>query len=72
LLDSDIISNSEVTHAAELIINYISDLITSYRKNPALLSQQYAFLNPVKDYSKLSRKELIDLIGIDNLSLRAK
>lgn len=72
LLDSEIISASEVRHIAELIVYAISDIITSYQRNPSLATQDFNLLNTQLDFSKASRKDIIEAVGLSNLITRVK
>lgn len=74
LLDSDAISASEIRHVAELIVNTISDDITSYQKDPSLVKKHFSTLTlrDSFDMKKASREEIVKAIGINRLIKRAQ
>lgn len=72
LLDSDVITASEVRHVAELVVNAISDNLTQIQKEKGLAEQQFPTLNSKLDFQTASRKDIIQAIGIDRLIYRAK
>lgn len=72
LLDSNIITASEVRHVAELVVNAISDNITQLQKEKGLAEQQFPTLNSKLDFQTASRKDIITAIGINKLVYRAK
>ena len=72
LLDSDVITASEVRHVAELVVNAISDNLTQIQKEKGLAEQQFPTLNSKLDFQTASRKGIIQAIGIDRLIYRAK
>lgn len=72
LLDSNIITASEVRHIAEQVVNSISDNITSIQQEEGLAQKQFKNLKTDMDFKKATRREVIDAIGIGNLIYRAK
>lgn len=65
-------SQQEIQKVAEQVADYISDLITKYQKDNSLIHRDFDFLPDANIYSSLSRKELINKIGINNLLDRVK
>lgn len=65
---------SEVRHVAELLGNYLSDMITRLQTEDGAVEKLFPELkfedNP--DFSKMSRIDIVRKIGIDNLIARAK
>lgn len=81
LLDSTVITASEIRHTADLVVNAVSDIITAIQHNPQSIeiikethSLQELFPNFKSsiDLSKASRKEIINAIGIDSLIYKVK
>lgn len=72
LLDSNIISASEIRHTAELIVNSISDTITIVQTQEGALEKFFPTVATSLDLQTASRKEIIEAIGIDRLIERAK
>lgn len=72
LLDSNIISASEIRHIAELVINSISDTITILQKEEGTAEKFFPNLQTNLDFQTASRKEIVEAIGINNLIHRAK
>lgn len=72
LLSNNDISASEVRHIAEQAVYWISDHITELQENPELAKFIYGdrFKNEDgtdKDFSSMSRAEVVKTIGIDNI-----
>ena len=57
----------EVRHAAETAVNIISDCISEILQKPELMKKRFPDVKTEKDLTKVSRKELIHIIGIENL-----
>jgi hypothetical protein len=67
LLDSDLISPIELRHLAEQIVNCVSDYITQAMTDPQSVSDFFNGEFDGIDFSKMSRKEIVNTIGIDKL-----
>lgn len=72
LMESNLVTASEVRHIAELVINAVSDDITAIQKDPGLVSEWFPSLNSELDFRNATRREIVDAIGIMNLLERAK
>lgn len=72
LMESNLVTASEVRHIAELVINAVSDDITAIQKDPGLVSEWFPPLNSELDFRNATRREIVDAIGIMNLLDRAK
>lgn len=72
LLDSNIISASEIRHVAELVVNSISDTITILQKEEGAAEKFFPNIQTDLDFKNASRKEIVEAIGINNLIHRAK
>lgn len=72
LLDTDLITASEVRYISELVINSVSDDITEIQKNPDIVKEWFPELNINLDLSSATRREIVDAIGINNFFERAK
>ena len=72
LLDSEVITASEIRHTAELVINSISDTISDIQKG--LLNPEIEFpgFSSNLDMKTATRKEIVEAIGINRLIDRAK
>lgn len=79
LLNSDVITSTDISKAADVVSNWISERLTEYHTNPEMLFKQYTDIKRTNDWateedkqkdidaiSKLSRKEIVEKIGIDN------
>ena len=66
------LSATEVRHTAELVANYISDLITQLQQERGLAEEQYPSLKTELDFQKASRKEIVETVGVNRLIERAK
>lgn len=65
--DSGLISTSEFTQLANDVAYYISDLITSWQENPEEFKQSAPTLAAEIDVRTLSRRELVEKIGVPKL-----
>lgn len=74
LNNSDFISASEVRHAAELIMNAVSDEITRMQKEKGFAEKIFPSLKVNEDFNfqTATRKEIIETIGLPRLLDRAK
>ena len=72
LLDSSIISASEIRHVAELVVNSISDTITILQKEEGAAEKFFLTLQSDLDFQNASRREIVEAVGINNLIHRAK
>ena len=72
LLDSNIVSASEIRHVAELVVNSISDTITILQKEPEAAKKFFPSLQTDLDFQTASRREIVEAVGINNLIRRAK
>lgn len=72
LLDSNIISASEIRHVAELVVNSISDTITILQKEDGAAEKFFPNIETKIDFKTASRKDIVEAIGINNLIHRAK
>lgn len=79
LLNSDVITSTDISKAADVVSNWISERLTEYQTNPERLFQQFTDTKRTNNWateedkqkdidavSKLSRKEIVEKIGIDN------
>ena len=84
MLSSDVITPTDISDAALIVSNWISDTITEYQTTPELLFENFTSLERKNGWateedkkadldavSKLSRKEIVEKIGINNLLSRA-
>lgn len=69
---SDLLTSTQVRHAAEQIVDSISDMITDIQSNPDGASRLFPHLNIQKDLTKESRQEIVRTIGIDSFIQKAK
>lgn len=67
LLDSELITASEIRHTAELIIDSISDTITSIQTEEGYLEKYFPEVNTDIDLETASRKEIVEAVGINTL-----
>ena len=67
LLDSDLISASEIRHVAELIVNSMSDIITACQTEEGFVEQRFPNLNSSIDFQKASRRDIVETLGINRL-----
>lgn len=67
LLNSNIISATEVRHIAEQVVYWISDHITEIQENPELLTTIYGDGLANFDVTDASRLEIVNAIGISNI-----
>lgn len=65
--DSGLISTSEFTQLANDVAYYISDLITRWQENPEEFKQSAPTLAAEIDVRTLSRRELVEKIGVPKL-----
>lgn len=72
LLDSSIISASEIRHTAELVVDSISDTISILQKEKGAAEKFFPTLQSNIDFQSATRKEIVEAVGIDNLIHRAK
>lgn len=72
LLDSDIISASDIRHTAELVVNSISDTITILQTEKGKAVEFFPNIDKDFDFLKASRREIVEKVGINNLVNRAK
>ena len=72
LLDSDIITASEIRHIAELVVNSVSDTITDIQKGTLNPAEIFENVSNNLDYATASRKDIVEAIGIDRFIKRAK
>lgn len=81
LLDSNIITASEIRHIADLVVNAISDIVSDIQKNPQsieIIGEKHSLKELFPNFksnlnlSKASRKEIINAIGIDSLIYKVK
>ena len=85
MLSSDVITSTDISDAALIVSNWISDIVTLYQTNPEKLFENFDTLERKNNWateedkkadldavSKLSRKEIVEKIGTENLLERAK
>lgn len=72
LLDSNVITASEVRHVAELVVNTISDTISDIQKGNINPETEFTGLSTDMDFSTATRKQIVETIGINRLIERAK
>lgn len=74
LNNSDFISSSEVRHAAELIMNAVSDEVTRMQKEKGFAEKIFPSLKVNEDFNfqTATRKEIIETVGLPRLLDRAK
>ena len=72
LLDSDVITASEIRHIAELVVNSISDTITDIQKGNFDPEAEFTGFSTEKDLKNATRKEIVEAVGLDRLIERAK
>ena len=74
LNNSDFISSSEVRHAAELIMNAVSDEVTRMQKEKGFAEKIFPSLkvNEAFNFQTATRKEIIETVGLPRLLDRAK
>lgn len=72
LYNSEYITSSEVRHTAELVVNAISDIILDIQKGTLNPEEIFTGFSSDLDFSKATRRKIVDTIGIDKLIERAK
>ena len=72
LLDSNEITASEIRHIAELVVNSISDAITDIQKGTLNPKEEFVGFSTDKDMQNVSRREIVEAVGINRLIDRAK
>lgn len=72
LYDSNILSASEITHTAELIMNAVSDEVTRLQKEEGLAKKLFPSLETTLDFQNATRRQIIETVGIPRLLDRAK
>lgn len=72
IYNSDKLQLSEVRHIAELAMNAISDEITRLQTDPEEKGRMFPELKTDLDFTKATRKQIIDAIGINTLLEYAK
>ncbi len=65
-------SATEIRHTAELVANVISDYITELQKGEGNVKELYPTLNTDIDFSKVSRRQIVEAVNINRLIERAK
>ena len=66
------ISASEVRHAAQQVADEISDFITELQQDGSKANEWFPTFTGHSDFSKVSRKDIVEAVGINNLIQRAK
>ena len=66
------ISASEVRHVAQLVADEISDFITELQQDGSKANEWFPTFTGYSDFSKVSRKDIVAAVGINNLIQRAK
>ena len=61
------LSASEIRHTAELVANEISDSITKLQKEEGLAEKLFPTLNTDLDFQSVSRKQIVEAVGINRL-----
>ncbi len=59
--------STEIRHVAEMAVNDISDLITRLQTEKDLVKKIFPAINTTLDLRTLSRKEIVDLVGMSSL-----
>lgn len=72
LYNSDNITLSEVRRVAEQVVNAISDEITKLQKDAEEKNRTFPELKTKLDFTKCSRKQIVEAVGIDTLLEYAK
>lgn len=72
LLDSEVITASEIRHTAELVINSISDTISDIQKGLLNPEVEFPGFSSDLDMKTATRKEIVEAVGINRLIDRAK
>ena len=72
LNNSSLLKASEVRKIGEKVVDWISDYITSLQQNPEEIARVYGESFKDIDVSSMSRAELVNKIGIENIFLAAK
>lgn len=72
LYDSNILSASEITHTAELIMNAVSDEVTRLQKEEGLVKKLFPSLETTLNFQNATRRQIIETVGIPRLLDRAK
>ena len=68
-----VLSATEIRHTAELIVNSISDEITKIQnEGKEYVENTYPGISTEKDFSNMTRKEIVETVGINSLIDRAK
>lgn len=66
------LSASEIRHTAELVADVISDYITELQKDKGITEKFYPTLNTDIDFQTASRKQIVEVVNINNLIARAR
>ena len=66
------LSAKEIRHTAELVANEISDEITRLNKDGERANKIFPTLNSELDFTKATRKQVVEAVGINRLIERAK
>lgn len=61
------LSASEIRHTAELVANEISDSITKLQKEEGLAEKLFPTLKTDLDFKSASRKQIVEIVGINRL-----
>lgn len=69
---SDLLTSTQVRHAAEQIVDSISDMITKIQSEAGGAKELFPHLNIQRDLTRESRQEIVRTIGIDNFIQKAK
>ena len=67
LLNDNLLSATEVRHIAEQAVYWISDHITELQENPELAKTIYGDKFERKNFSAMSRADVVRTIGVDNI-----
>lgn len=65
-------TSSEVRHTAETVANAASDLITEIQSQEGFAEQNFPEIKTEKKFSEMTRKEIVDTIGINNILGKVK
>jgi exodeoxyribonuclease-5 len=66
------LSASEIRHTAELVANEISDSISQLQKEEGLAEKQFPTLKTKLDFKSVSRKQIVETVGINRLIDKVK
>ena len=68
LLDNNVgLSPSEIRSTAETIVNTLIDIITEIQQHPEKATEYWSTLKTDKDLSKLSRKEIVEILSVNRI-----